>query len=187
MILVTLSICVTVGVLNIHFRSPSTHIMRPWIRKVLILILPRLLLMKRPSSREWHDALTGTFGELFTWFNILVNCVHFQRLAGEIALELEVKRPMAGISLIKLFKVDFETISRCTRWSPLSRFRMRTAWILNWNTCRLTRMRAQSMMIRWNDQHTSTLPNRYKKSITITNRTAPICDKSSIDLKCKKP
>lgn len=58
MILVTLSICVTVGVLNIHFRSPSTHIMRPWIRKVLILILPRLLLMKRPSSREWHDALT---------------------------------------------------------------------------------------------------------------------------------
>lgn len=66
MILVTLSICVTVGVLNIHFRSPSTHIMRPWVRKVFIQILPRLLLMKRPTSREWHDALTGNVK--FTWY-----------------------------------------------------------------------------------------------------------------------
>ena len=31
MILVTLSILVTVGVLNIHFRSPATHRMSPWV------------------------------------------------------------------------------------------------------------------------------------------------------------
>ncbi|XP_013791042.1 acetylcholine receptor subunit alpha-like, partial [Limulus polyphemus] len=48
MILVTLSISVTVGVLNVHFRSPSTHTMSPWIRRVFIHIMPRLLLMQRP-------------------------------------------------------------------------------------------------------------------------------------------
>ncbi|XP_076047801.1 acetylcholine receptor subunit beta-like 2 isoform X2 [Oratosquilla oratoria] len=49
MILVTLSICVTVGVLNVHFRSPSTHKMSPWVRRVFIDIMPRLLLMRRPQ------------------------------------------------------------------------------------------------------------------------------------------
>ncbi|XP_003745665.2 acetylcholine receptor subunit beta-like 2 [Galendromus occidentalis] len=48
MILVTLSISVTVGVLNVHFRSPSTHKMSPWVRRVFIHIMPRLLLMRRP-------------------------------------------------------------------------------------------------------------------------------------------
>ena len=48
MILVTLSIIVTVIVLNVHFRSPSTYTMSPWVRKVFLNILPRLLLMRRP-------------------------------------------------------------------------------------------------------------------------------------------
>lgn len=57
MILVTLSICVTVVVLNVHFRSPATHIMSPWMRRVFIEILPRLLFMKRPTSKDWHAQL----------------------------------------------------------------------------------------------------------------------------------
>jgi len=48
MILDTFSICVTVLVLNIHFRTPETHRMAPWVRKVFIHILPRLLNIKRP-------------------------------------------------------------------------------------------------------------------------------------------
>lgn len=48
MILVTLSICVSVIVLNVHFRSPATHKMAPWVKRVFIHILPRLLLMRRP-------------------------------------------------------------------------------------------------------------------------------------------
>ncbi|KAF7281464.1 hypothetical protein GWI33_004753 [Rhynchophorus ferrugineus] len=49
MILVSISICVTVVVLNVHFRSPQTHRMSPWVKRVFIHILPRLLVMKRPQ------------------------------------------------------------------------------------------------------------------------------------------
>ncbi|XP_058789144.1 acetylcholine receptor subunit alpha-like isoform X2 [Phymastichus coffea] len=49
MILDTLSICVTVAVLNVHFRSPQTHVMKPWVRRVFIHVLPRLLVMRRPQ------------------------------------------------------------------------------------------------------------------------------------------
>lgn len=50
MILVTLSIIVTVIVLNVHFRSPATHSMSPWVRRVFLNILPRLLIMRRPQD-----------------------------------------------------------------------------------------------------------------------------------------
>ena len=46
------SICVTVVVLNVHFRSPQTHTMAPWVRRVFIHILPRLLVMRRPGQKE---------------------------------------------------------------------------------------------------------------------------------------
>ncbi|KAJ0179071.1 hypothetical protein K1T71_005846 [Dendrolimus kikuchii] len=51
MILDTFSICVTVVVLNVHFRSPQTHTMAPWVRRVFIHVLPRLLVMRRPHCR----------------------------------------------------------------------------------------------------------------------------------------
>lgn len=36
-------------VLNVHFRSPQTHRMAPWVNRVFIKILPKLLFMKRPK------------------------------------------------------------------------------------------------------------------------------------------
>merc|ERR1711936_725206 len=48
MLLVTFSIFITVGVLNIHFRSPATHKMSPWVRNTFLTTLPKLLLMRRP-------------------------------------------------------------------------------------------------------------------------------------------
>ncbi|XP_063991141.1 acetylcholine receptor subunit alpha-like isoform X1 [Diachasmimorpha longicaudata] len=51
MILVSISICVTVVVLNVHFRSPQTHKMAPWVKRVFIHILPRLLVMRRPTYK----------------------------------------------------------------------------------------------------------------------------------------
>ncbi|XP_043257917.1 acetylcholine receptor subunit alpha-like isoform X6 [Colletes gigas] len=51
MILVSISISVTVVVLNVHFRSPQTHKMAPWVKRVFIHILPRLLAMRRPQYK----------------------------------------------------------------------------------------------------------------------------------------
>ena len=51
MVLVTCSIIVTVFVLNIHFRSPSTHVMSPWVQELFLKVLPRLLFMQRPQDR----------------------------------------------------------------------------------------------------------------------------------------
>lgn len=52
MVLVTCSIIVTVFVLNIHFRSPSTHVMSPWIQELFLNVLPRLLFMQRPQAKR---------------------------------------------------------------------------------------------------------------------------------------
>ncbi|XP_027705877.1 neuronal acetylcholine receptor subunit alpha-4 [Vombatus ursinus] len=49
MIFVTLSIIITVFVLNVHHRSPRTHTMPAWVRRVFLDIIPRLLFMKRPG------------------------------------------------------------------------------------------------------------------------------------------
>lgn len=57
------SICVTVVVLNVHFRSPQTHTMAPWVRRVFIHVLPRLLVMRRPhynpDRRRWEGGPCG--------------------------------------------------------------------------------------------------------------------------------
>merc|ERR1711863_133239 len=57
MILDTFSICVTVVVLNVHFRSPQTHTMAPWVRRVFIHILPRLLVMRRPGNPDKQNPM----------------------------------------------------------------------------------------------------------------------------------
>ncbi|CAG2105793.1 unnamed protein product [Medioppia subpectinata] len=55
MILVTFSVVVTIAVLNVNFRSPATHRMAPWVRKVFLNVLPRLLCMQRPKREEEEE------------------------------------------------------------------------------------------------------------------------------------
>ncbi|XP_076880806.1 neuronal acetylcholine receptor subunit alpha-4b isoform X2 [Brachyhypopomus gauderio] len=50
MIFVTLSIIITVFVLNVHHRSPRTHRMPHWVRRVFLHAVPRYLFMKRPPA-----------------------------------------------------------------------------------------------------------------------------------------
>ncbi|TRY95471.1 hypothetical protein DNTS_000442 [Danionella cerebrum] len=51
MIFVTLSIVITVFVLNVHYRTPKTHTMPGWVRRVFLGLLPRVMFMKRPENQ----------------------------------------------------------------------------------------------------------------------------------------
>uniref|UniRef100_A0A3P8TCW2 Cholinergic receptor, nicotinic, alpha 6 n=1 Tax=Amphiprion percula TaxID=161767 RepID=A0A3P8TCW2_AMPPE len=52
MIFVTLSIVITVFVLNVHYRTPMTHTMPCWVRSVFLKVLPRIMLMRRPIDED---------------------------------------------------------------------------------------------------------------------------------------
>ncbi|CAO2634978.1 Neuronal acetylcholine receptor subunit alpha-3 [Lemmus lemmus] len=52
MIFVTLSIVITVFVLNVHYRTPTTHTMPTWVKAVFLNLLPRVMFMTRPTSSE---------------------------------------------------------------------------------------------------------------------------------------
>ncbi|XP_056332342.1 neuronal acetylcholine receptor subunit alpha-2a [Danio aesculapii] len=75
MIFVTLSIVITVFVLNVHHRSPSTHKMPHWVHSVFLDHIPRWLFMRRPepeqkpkkthnlsTSKSWFQQETGVDG-----------------------------------------------------------------------------------------------------------------------------
>ncbi|GAV00794.1 hypothetical protein RvY_11594-2 [Ramazzottius varieornatus] len=51
MVMTGFSVVLTVIVLNVHFRTADTHIMYPWIRKLLLVWLPAVLRVQRPRSK----------------------------------------------------------------------------------------------------------------------------------------
>uniref|UniRef100_A0A674MUP5 Cholinergic receptor, nicotinic, beta 5b n=1 Tax=Takifugu rubripes TaxID=31033 RepID=A0A674MUP5_TAKRU len=55
MVLVTFSIVTSVCVLNVHHRSPSTHTMPPWVKRVFLHRLPSFLFMRRPRSSNIRE------------------------------------------------------------------------------------------------------------------------------------
>ncbi|NWW54854.1 ACHA6 protein, partial [Pedionomus torquatus] len=70
MIFVTLSIVITVFVLNIHYRTPTTHTMPKWVKTVFLSLLPEVLLMQRPlelqkknTSRKYKKESADTSGK----------------------------------------------------------------------------------------------------------------------------
>uniref|UniRef100_A0AAZ3NTA8 Neuronal acetylcholine receptor subunit alpha-2 n=1 Tax=Oncorhynchus tshawytscha TaxID=74940 RepID=A0AAZ3NTA8_ONCTS len=59
MIFVTLSIVITVFVLNVHHRSPGTHKMPRWVHSVFLDLIPRWLFMRRPAPDGRRRRTTG--------------------------------------------------------------------------------------------------------------------------------
>lgn len=60
MIFVTLSIVVTVFAINVHHRSSSTHhTMAPWVRKIFLHKLPKLLCMRSHVDRYFAQKETA--------------------------------------------------------------------------------------------------------------------------------
>ncbi|KAJ3587456.1 hypothetical protein NHX12_011053 [Muraenolepis orangiensis] len=55
MVLVTFSIVTSVCVLNVHHRSPSTHSMPLWVKRLFIHRLPSFLFMRRPGSSNIRE------------------------------------------------------------------------------------------------------------------------------------
>ncbi|XP_055389270.1 acetylcholine receptor subunit alpha-like 1 [Condylostylus longicornis] len=55
MMLVTLSVVVTIAVLNVNFRSPVTHKMAPWVQRIFIQILPKVLCIERPKKDDSNE------------------------------------------------------------------------------------------------------------------------------------
>ncbi|KAM4593426.1 neuronal acetylcholine receptor subunit alpha-5 isoform 1-T1 [Odontesthes bonariensis] len=64
MIFVTLSIVITVFAINIHHRSSSTHHgMAPWVRRIFLHRLPKLLCMRSHVDRYVTGAVGGAVGQ----------------------------------------------------------------------------------------------------------------------------
>uniref|UniRef100_A0A3P9KV69 Cholinergic receptor, nicotinic, delta (muscle) n=1 Tax=Oryzias latipes TaxID=8090 RepID=A0A3P9KV69_ORYLA len=59
MVLVTVVVLNCVVVLNLHFRTPSTHVMTGWTKRFFLERLPRILHMSQPAEQEpqWDGAL----------------------------------------------------------------------------------------------------------------------------------
>ncbi|XP_060755688.1 acetylcholine receptor subunit delta isoform X2 [Neoarius graeffei] len=59
MVLVTVVVLNCVIVLNLHFRTPSTHFMTEWTKEFFLETLPHILHMSRPAESEprWDGAL----------------------------------------------------------------------------------------------------------------------------------
>ena len=56
MCLVGLSVLITIVILNVRYRKPSTHKMSPWVRRFFIQQLPKMLLMRVPNQSNGNEA-----------------------------------------------------------------------------------------------------------------------------------
>ncbi|KAI6179402.1 hypothetical protein M3Y98_00606500 [Aphelenchoides besseyi] len=65
------TILVTVVVVNIYFRGPTTHRMPRWVKTLFLNFLPLLLIMRRPSkNKKRHTRLSGRNGALIQRYPI---------------------------------------------------------------------------------------------------------------------
>ncbi|XP_077173375.1 neuronal acetylcholine receptor subunit alpha-3 [Paroedura picta] len=72
MIFVTLSIVITVFVLNVHYRTLRTHTMPEWVKTIFLNFLPRVMFMTRPAGEDSEGPKTkAPYGAELTPLNCL--------------------------------------------------------------------------------------------------------------------
>lgn len=59
MCLVGLSVLITIVILNVRYRKPSTHKISPWVRRFFIQQLPKMLLMRIPKQNGESSSGAG--------------------------------------------------------------------------------------------------------------------------------
>ncbi len=74
LVLVNFSIIITIITLNIHFRRHPTTYMAAWLRKILLIYLPKILFMKRPDIppryvyiKEKVDSISEDQRSIYQW------------------------------------------------------------------------------------------------------------------------
>uniref|UniRef100_A0A3B3HHP4 Cholinergic receptor, nicotinic, delta (muscle) n=1 Tax=Oryzias latipes TaxID=8090 RepID=A0A3B3HHP4_ORYLA len=75
MVLVTVVVLNCVVVLNLHFRTPSTHVMTGWTKRFFLERLPRILHMSQPAEPEpqWDGAiLPGSSDWVYLKFRVIM-------------------------------------------------------------------------------------------------------------------
>jgi nicotinic acetylcholine receptor len=68
LILVNLSIIITIMILNLHHRKPTTHKMPEWMRKVFLSVLPKVLFITRPDQNTNKSTSTNSRESDSNWY-----------------------------------------------------------------------------------------------------------------------
>uniref|UniRef100_A0A8C3AP78 Cholinergic receptor nicotinic alpha 3 subunit n=1 Tax=Cyclopterus lumpus TaxID=8103 RepID=A0A8C3AP78_CYCLU len=118
MIFVTLSIVITVFVLNVHYRTPKTHTMPCWVQTVFLGLLPRVMFMTRPERdpekvaaaaaagnvQAMHSSLGALTGGSAVGFGVGSQCSSSESLEGGILsllpLSPEVREAIDSVKYI---------------------------------------------------------------------------------------
>ncbi|KAA8580519.1 hypothetical protein FQN60_013477, partial [Etheostoma spectabile] len=131
MVLVTIVVLNCVVVLNLHFRTPSTHVMSDWTKKFFLERLPRILRMSQPSEPEpyWDGALprrsssVGYIASAEEYYSVKSRIVKPQEDGGVTdQLYAEIKPAVDGANyIIKHMRNKNDYNEEKDNWSGIAR------------------------------------------------------------------
>ncbi|KAM8858195.1 acetylcholine receptor subunit alpha [Synchiropus picturatus] len=117
MVFVIASIIITVIVINTHHRSPSTHTMPEWVRKVFIETIPNIMFfstMKRPSKEKQTKTIYSADFDISDISGNKVTAVPYQ---SPILKNPDVHSAIEGVKYIaETMKSDEESNNAAEEW-----------------------------------------------------------------------
>ncbi|XP_074515377.1 acetylcholine receptor subunit alpha-like isoform X1 [Sebastes fasciatus] len=118
MVFVIASIIITVIVINTHHRSPSTHTMPDWVRKVFIETIPNIMFfstMKRPGKEK--QLKSNIYGGDFDISDISGNQTSSVPYQSPITKNPDVRSAIEGVKYIaETMKSDEESNNAAEEW-----------------------------------------------------------------------